>query len=203
AMLVVYGFWVQSYLKGSKRGGGEAAGATADERAALAAPADEAPVAAAHAGPRVAFGVSLALLAVAGVGAAFVSEWFVQGIEPAVQALGISEAFAGLVIVAIAGNAVENATAVVLAAKGQSELALSVVKNSVSQISVFLFPVLVLVSQGFDTPLTFGMDPVWIAALALTAITVWQITGDGIAAVWEGVALIAFYVILATVAFYE
>ena len=60
--------------------------------------------------------------------------------------LHLSQAFAGLVIVAIAGNAVENTAGLVLAYKGRSDLAISVVKNSVAQIAAFLFPVLVLVS---------------------------------------------------------
>ena len=78
--------------------------------------------------------------------AALVSEWFVDAIDPAVEKLGISKAFTGLVIVAIAGNAVENVVAVQLARKGKNDLAISVVKNSVAQISCFLFPVLVIVS---------------------------------------------------------
>jgi Ca2+:H+ antiporter len=179
ALLVVYALWIRSYMLGGAKG---------EPTRGVA---------------RVGVVMTLALLGVAGVGAAFVSDWFVQGLQPAIDALGISAAFAGLVVVAIAGNAIENATAVVLAWKGQADLAISVVKNSVAQIAVFLFPLLVLVSQGFDHPLTFGMAPIWIAALALTAVIVWQVTGDGEAAVWEGAALIAFYVILATVALYE
>ena len=90
------------------------------------------------------------MLAVAGVGAAFVSDWFIDALDPAVEALGISKAFTGLVIVAIAGNAVENVVGVTLAAKGQADLAISVVKNSVAQIAVFLYPALVLLSLFFD-----------------------------------------------------
>src|SRR3954471_2337922 len=103
----------------------------------------------AHESPHTAvpFALSVILLALAGVGAAFASDWFVSSLEPAIETLGISQAFAGLVIVAIAGNAVENVVGVVLAAKGQSDLAISVVKNSVAQIAVFLFPLLVLVSM--------------------------------------------------------
>ena len=79
-------------------------------------------------------------LAVAGVAAAFVSDWFVDALDPAVEALGISKAFTGLVIVAIAGNAVENVVGITLAAKGQSDLAISIVKNSVAQIAVLPLP---------------------------------------------------------------
>ena len=77
------------------------------------------------------------------------------------------------------------------------------VKNSVSQISCFLFPALVLVSLLFTEQLTFVIDPVYVGALALTAIVVWQITGDGEAVLFEGMALVAFYVVLATLVWFE
>jgi Ca2+/H+ antiporter len=62
---------------------------------------------------------------------------------------------------------------------------------------------MVIVSVLLATRLTFSLAPVYIGALAGTAIIVWQITGDGEATMFEGVALIAAFVILATVAAYE
>ena len=62
---------------------------------------------------------------------------------------------------------------------------------------------LVLVSLFFDHRLTFVLSPVYIGALALTAIAVWQITGDGEAVAFEGWALVAIYVVLAVLTFYE
>ncbi len=179
ALLVTYGVWLVDYLRD---------GASREPS---------------HGAPRISMRVAVALLAVAGVGAAFVADWFVTALTPAMDQLGVPKAFAGLVIVAIAGNAVENTVGVVLAAKGQSDLAISVVKNSVAQITAFLFPALVLVSLLFATPLTFGLAPIYIGALLLTAIALGQITGDGEATKFEGVALISFYVILAVVTFYE
>ncbi len=152
---------------------------------------------------RISLTTSLVLLALAGVASAFVSDWFVNALHPTIEKLHISEAFAGLVIVAIAGNAVENVAGIVLAAKGQSELAISIVKNSMSQIAAFLYPLLVLVSLLTATRLTFTLAPVYIGALIGTAVIVWQITGDGEATVFEGVALVATFVILATVAAFE
>jgi Ca2+:H+ antiporter len=178
ALLAVYGAWLSSYLR------------------------SDTPGSAPHA-PSVPLALSVGLLAVAGVGAALVSDWFISALGPAIDSLGISRAFAGLVIVAIAGNAVENTTALILAAKGHSDLAISVVKNSVSQIAVFLFPALILVSLLFAHSLTFALPPVYIASLALAAIAVWQITGDGEARAYEGAALIALFVIVATVAWFE
>jgi Ca2+:H+ antiporter len=127
----------------------------------------------------------------------------VGSLDAAVQSLGISKAFTGIVIVGIAGNAVENVVGVFLAAKGRSDLAISVVKNSVAQIAVFLFPALVLLSLFFTHHLTFVLGGVYVAALALTAVAMWQVTGDGEATFFEGLALVALYVILASLAFYE
>jgi Ca2+:H+ antiporter len=181
-LLIVYAAWLVAYLRADTQ-------------------SDQPP--AEHAHNLLPFTWAIVLLAVAGISAALVSDWFVDAIDPAVEKLGISKAFTGLVIVAIAGNAVENVVAIQLAKKGQSELALSVVKNSVSQISCFLFPALVLVSLLFTEQLTFVIDPVYVGALALTAIVVWQITGDGEAVLFEGMALVAFYVVLATLVWFE
>jgi Ca2+:H+ antiporter len=143
------------------------------------------------------------VLAGAGAAAALTSDWFVGALTPAIHTLHMSEEFAGLVIVAIAGNAVENVTGIVLARKGECDLAISVVKNSVAQITAFLFPALVLVSLLFTTHLTFQLDPVFIGALLLTSLALWFITSDGEATTFEGVALISIYTILAVVTFYE
>ncbi|HEY8406645.1 MAG TPA: hypothetical protein VIK66_01580 [Gaiellaceae bacterium] len=146
---------------------------------------------------------AIVLLSVAGVAAAFVSDWFIAALDPAVRTLGVSKGFTGLVIVGIAGNAVENVVGITLAAKGHSDLAVSVVKNSVTQIATFLFPALVLLSLFFTTRLTFVINPVLAAAIAGMAISVWMITGDGRAPAFEGWALAGFYVILATVVWFE
>jgi Ca2+:H+ antiporter len=154
-------------------------------------------------GPRLSLASTLALLGIAGTASAFVSDWFVAALQPAIGQLGVSQAFAGLVIVAIAGNAVENTAGLVLAWKGRADLAISVVKNSVAQIAAFLFPLLVLISFALATTLTFQLAPVYTGALALGALAVWQVSGDGQAAEFEGWALVSLYVILATLTLYE
>jgi Ca2+:H+ antiporter len=178
-LLGVYGFWLWGYLRGDTEPAVEAGRAP------------------------FSFAVAIAVLAVAGVAAALVSDWFVNALDPAVKSLGISKAFTGIVIVGIAGNAVENVVGITLAARGHADLAISVIKNSVAQIAAFLFPVLVLLSLLFEHRLTFVLAPVYIGALALMAISVWQITGDGEAVAFEGWALVALYIVLAVLTFYE
>ena len=85
AILVVYATWLRQYLTSP-----ETAGTGTGEP------------------PRLPIATSIALLVVAGTASAFVSDWFVNALQPTIDTLHISQAFAGLVIVAIAGNAVEN-----------------------------------------------------------------------------------------------
>jgi Ca2+:H+ antiporter len=183
ALLAVYVIWLVDYLR--------------TERDHAAAPSVE------HGAPVLPLAASLVLLGVAGVGAAFVSDWFIAALAPAMDAIGVPTAFSGLVIVAIAGNAVENTAGLVLARKADYDLAISVVKNSVAQIVAFLYPALVLVSLCFDSHLTFNLSPVLTGALLLTALALFQITADGEATAFEGVALLALYAILATTIWYE
>src|SRR6266849_1944078 len=79
----------------------------------------------------------------AGVGAAFVSDWFVTALTPAINILHISPAFTGLVVVALAGNAVENVVGIQFAARNQADFAISVILNSSLQVALGLIPVLV------------------------------------------------------------
>lgn len=181
AILCTYTFWVMQYLRAQRA----------------------MPLIATEHQPRVSSSTSVVLLVVGGGASAFVSDWFIHALTPTINTLNISRTFAGLVIVSIAGNAVENVAAVFLGVKGHSELAISVVKNSVAQVAAFLYPLLVLVSLLTVTTLTFALAPVYIGALFGTAVIVWQITGDGEATAFEGVALIATFVILATVAAFE
>lgn len=97
---------------------------------------------------------------------------------------------------------VENAVAITSAWKGNHDLALSVVNNAVSQTAVVVFPLLVLLSFFFAEPLTFVLEPIYIAALALTAIAVWQITTAGEAVAFEGWALVALFGILGALTWY-
>ena len=149
--------------------------------------------------PRWPVWLAVGLLTVASALAAFVSDWFVDALEPAMDALNVSQVFAGLVVVAIAGNAIENVVGVQLAAKGQSEYAFAVILNSPIQISLVLAPVLVLVSVVFGlTTLTLVFSPLLVACLLLSVILATVITIDGESTWLEGAALIALYAVIAT-----
>ena len=204
SLLVVYLAWVIPYLRADTAAPTGSGAIEPVKDAEADAPATAAKLVTGQVDrPRLSLAATIALLALAGVAAAFVSDWFINALAPAIAELHISQAFAGLVIVAIAGNAVENTAGLVLAWKGRSDLAISVVKNSVAQIAAFLFPLLVLISFLLVTTLTFALAPVYIGALLVMALAMWQVTADGEAAAFEGWALVALYVILATLTLYE
>jgi Ca2+:H+ antiporter len=151
-----------------------------------------------EAGPRWPIAVAVALLAITGVLAAVVSDWFVRALTPAMASLQISNAFAGLVIVAIAGNAVENVVGIQLAARNQADHALSVILNSPLQIALVLAPVLVLISPLVGgAAFTLVFPPLLIVALVISVLIIAVVILDGESNWLEGSALIGLYVVIA------
>jgi Ca2+:H+ antiporter len=140
---------------------------------------------------------TVVVLASAGVAAAFVSDWFVSALRPATETLGMSEAFAGLVVVAIAGNAVENVVGVQLAARNRADFAVSVIVNSSLQIALFLTPVLVFTSLLFATNLTLVFPTLLAISLLLAAGIAALVVYDGESTWEEGAILIGLYAVIA------
>jgi Ca2+:H+ antiporter len=137
-------------------------------------------------------------LAVTGVLAALVSDWFVDALTPALGTLHISQAFAGLVIVAIAGNAVENVVGIQLAARNQADTALSVILNSPLQIALVLAPALVLLSPIIGgATFTLVFPPLLVTTVVASILAVSFVIMDGESDWLEGSALLGLYVVVA------
>jgi Ca2+:H+ antiporter len=143
--------------------------------------------------------LSIAILIGAGIGAALVSDWFVTALRPAAQALGISEAFTGLVIVALAGNAVENVVGVQMAARNKPDYAVSLILNSSLQVALGLAPVLVLLCFFVgESPMTLVLPGLMVVALCLAGILGALVVTDGESTWLEGLILIGLYGMIAT-----
>ena len=144
------------------------------------------------------FGLGLVMLLVAGTLAAFVSDWFVDALTPTMDSLGIPEAFAGLVIVAIAGNAVENFVGISLAARNQPDFALQVTLQSPLQVVMFVAPVLVLAAPLVGAAaFTLVLSPLLVCSLLLAAIIAMFIMYDGESNWLEGAMLVTLYAAIA------
>lgn len=142
--------------------------------------------------------LTIVILTAAGVSAAFVSDWFVESLKPAMDSLGINEVFAGLIVVAIAGNAIENVVGIQLAIKNKMDYSLSVILNSSLQIALVLYPVLIIISFFVGGAiLSFVLSPLLLAAFAISVLVSTFIVFDGESIWLEGVALIGLYIIIA------
>jgi len=147
--------------------------------------------------PRWSLPITVTVLGGAGVGAALVSDWFVTALKPATEALGMSQVFAGLIVVAIAGNAVENVVGVQLAARNRPDFAISVIINSALQVALLLTPILVFASLFFATPLTLVFPTLLAISLLLSAWILAVVVYDGDSTWEEGAILVGFYVVIA------
>ena len=86
------------------------------------------------------------ILIAATVAVAFVSELLVRAVAATSQALGMTELFVGVVVVALVGNAAEHLSAVTMAADNQMDAAIAIAVGSSTQIALFVAPVLLLLS---------------------------------------------------------
>ena len=148
-------------------------------------------------------GLTLAVLALGALGAALTSDLFVEALRPTMASLGLSEAFVGLVVVAIAGNAVENVVGVQMALRNKSDLAISLILNSSLQVAIALIPALVLISLVVGGgALTLVLSPLLLGAVALSTILAALIVFDGESTWLEGLSLLGLYVIIAASVWY-
>jgi len=199
-MLGLFLLSLPAALSKRKAGHPEQDGHTEDGSSPIAASPDSARAASKAAGhgewPLL---MAIGMLAATGVGAAFVSEWFVAALQPAMDSIGINEVFAGLVIVAIAGNAVENVVGIQLAAKNQMDYGIQVILQSPVQVALTIAPIVCLSAVLLGQP-TFDLvlSPLLLAVMMMSALVAVLVTFDGESTWFEGAALIALYIAIAT-----
>jgi Ca2+:H+ antiporter len=136
---------------------------------------------------------SLAVLAVATVLTALISELLVHSLEAFAHAAHLTEFFIAIVIVAIVGNAAEHGGAVVIARRGKMKLATEIAISSSAQVGLLVVPAVLLLSFAFSHPLTLAFRPVELAAMGAAALLVAVVIRDGRARRWEGALLIGVY----------
>nr|WP_295973752.1 calcium/proton exchanger [uncultured Bacillus sp.] len=136
------------------------------------------------------------VLAIATIAVAYISENLVHTFETVGRSFGWTELFIGVVIVAIVGNAAEHASAIVMAVKNKMDIAVEIAIGSTLQVSMFVAPLLVLISLIFPTamPLVFTL-PELISMAAAVLLTV-VISNDGETNWFEGATLLAAYSIM-------
>jgi Ca2+:H+ antiporter len=143
---------------------------------------------------------SVALLALAGVGVAVMSELLVGSIEHAAKSVGLSQFFIGVVVVAIVGNAAEHWVAVLVAMKDKMDLAVNIAVGSSAQVALFVTPVLVFLSFAIGPhPMALVFNGYEVAAMLLAVIIANFTTQEGESNWFEGLQLLGVYVVLGVV----
>ena len=145
---------------------------------------------------RAIFSMVLATLLIA-----LLSEILVGRIGAVTHALGMTELFVGVIVVALVGNAAENSTAILMARRNKMDLAVSVATGASTQIALFVAPVLVFLSVALGHPMSLVFNGFEIAGIFLSVMIVSMISSDGETNWFEGAQLLAVYAIVA-VAFY-
>ena len=153
-------------------------------------------------GERWSVGRAIAVLGLATVGVAVMSEILVHATEAVTADLGLSQIFLGLIIIPLIGNAAEHATAIMVARKGQIDLSLQIALGSSTQIALLVAPLLVFISLFFGHPMNLVFQPFEVAILFLATLVTSIVTLDGESHWFEGVQLLAVYAMIAVAAFF-
>ena len=143
-------------------------------------------------------GLALATLAGVTVLVALVSEIFVESVQEAAEAFGMTPAFVGFIVVALVGGAAEMASAFSGARKNRLDLSVGIALGSASQIALFVAPVLVLLSYVIGpTPMDLQLWPGAVVMMLIAALTAALVTNGGRSTWFVGVLVLTVYVIFA------
>ncbi len=133
---------------------------------------------------------------------ALISEFLVGAVEAARGALGFTEVFVGVIVVAIIGNAAEHSSAIMMAMRNKMDLSLGIALGSSLQIALFVAPVLIFASYLFGRPMNLEFTIPEVVAVIGSVIIAQQIASDGESNWIEGLQLLAVYAILAILFYY-
>ncbi len=146
---------------------------------------------------------SVIALAIAGVLVGVMSEVLVSSISEASKSVGLSEFFIGVIVVAIVGNAAEHWVAVLVAMKDKMDLSVNIAIGSSAQVALFVAPVLVLASFFIGPhPLALVFNGFELGAVLIAILIANYVTQDGESTWFEGVQLLAVYIVFGIAFFY-
>jgi Ca2+:H+ antiporter len=143
-------------------------------------------------------GLALGTLAGVTVLVALVSEVFVESVQKAAEAFGMTPAFVGFIVVALVGAAAEMASAFAAARKDRLDLSVGIALGSASQIALFVAPALVLVSYALGpTPMDLQFWPGAVVMMLIATMTATLMTNSGKSAWFVGVLILMVYLVFA------
>jgi len=145
---------------------------------------------------------SIIMLVISSAFVALASEFLVGSVEEAAHALGLTDLFVGVIVLAIIGNAAEHSSAIMMAMKNKMDLSFGIAVNSSTQIALFAAPALVFFSYFIGKPMNLVFTQLEILAVILSVVVVYMASLDGRCNWFEGLQLLMVYAILGVVFFF-
>lgn len=131
-----------------------------------------------------------------------ISERLIENINIAVKQYNVSEEFIGIILIPILGNIGENLSAIISAVKNKVNLSLEIAIGSSIQISLFVEPLIIILSfiGGYNMDFIFTNFQIIICSMAVgMSYFVFQ---DGKTYWLEGAILIAAYILISVCYYY-
>ncbi|HYA83347.1 MAG TPA: calcium/proton exchanger [Candidatus Bathyarchaeia archaeon] len=140
---------------------------------------------------------SIILLGASVIGVVLVSEVLVSSVEVMIKQFGLSEMFVGAIVVGIVGNVAEQSSAIMFARKGKLDLSIGLAAGSGTQIAIFVVPILVIAGMFINSQFNLVFTIYELAVVFFGALILTLISHDGKGNWFEGIMLIAVYIIVA------
>jgi Ca2+:H+ antiporter len=145
---------------------------------------------------------SICILLASTVMVSLIAQFLVGAVEETGKALGMSELFVGVILVAIVGNAAENSSAVLMAMKNRMDLAINIALGSSAQLALLIAPLLVFIGFFIGKPMNLMFTEAEIVAVIVAVVALKFVASDGESNWLEGLMLLGVYAILAVAFFY-
>lgn len=139
---------------------------------------------------------SILLLLLSTIIVSLLSEYLVDALEPMSEQLGMSEAFIGIILLPIIGNAVEHITSIRMAIKNKMDIALSIAIGSATQVAMFVVSISILIAWCMDLHLALDFNAFEVNMFIYTSIIIFALTSDGHSNWLEGAMLIGLYLLI-------
>jgi len=151
---------------------------------------------------RWSLGRALAILLLSAGAVGWLSEILVGSTQEAIEHIGLSEVFVGLIVVPIIGNAAEHSSAVMMAMRNRMDLAVSIAVGSSAQVALLIAPVLVFVGLAIGRPIDLAFTTFEVTAVALAVAVATAVVRDAESDWLEGAFLLLVYGMLGVAFFY-
>jgi len=128
---------------------------------------------------------------------AIISEILTDALEPAIDMIGLTPIFAGVIVLAMVGNFSDILISIRFSLNNKLDLAFESITSASTQVALLVTPVLVLGGLVLGQPMNLLFTQFEVAAIVMAVLIVSHVSSDGECYWIEGIMLLGVYLILA------